>query len=67
MSVEGSCWKGKGSWASREKFESIEREKESDRELEQVCCLGVENEEETTASSDMILVKRVGYELLLAF
>ena len=58
---------GKGSWASREKFESIEREKESDRELEQVCCLGVENEEETTASSDMILVKRVGDELLLAF
>jgi len=41
---------GKGSWASREKFESIEREKESDRELEQVCCLGVENEEGTTAS-----------------
>ena len=65
--MEGSCWKGKGSWASIEKFESIEREKESDRELEQVCCLGVENEEGTTASSDMILVKRVGDELLLAF
>ena len=40
-------WKG-----AVEKVESIEREREEerDREQAQVCCLGVENEEGTKAS-----------------